>query len=218
MSATSLLALVETAWRWCSAAAAVILWPETGKPGALRPGNWRNFWHLLLGRNNSSSKKPLQNICLIFPYYWLSFFLSGLYKVSPNFSSFFFFLFFDVGHSLKVFIEFVTVLLLFYVLVFWPRGMWDLSSLTRDWTCPPCIGRRSLNCWTPKEVPLVSLFYLFPWNECFYYIIHWYFSMTSCSASALLSDEALHGYSFVAMKLFQIWGKNYFIRKNIYIY
>ena len=29
----------------------------------------------------------------------------------------------------------------FYVLVFWPRGMWDLSSPTRDRTCTPCIGR-----------------------------------------------------------------------------
>ena len=28
----------------------------------------------------------------------------------------------------KVFIEFVTVLFLFYVLVFWPGGMWDISS------------------------------------------------------------------------------------------
>ena len=33
---------------------------------------------------------------------------------------------------LKVFIEFVTILLLFYVLVFWLRGMWDLSSPTRN--------------------------------------------------------------------------------------
>ena len=32
----------------------------------------------------------------------------------------------------KVFIEFITTLLLFYVLVFWLRGMWDLSSLTRN--------------------------------------------------------------------------------------
>ena len=30
----------------------------------------------------------------------------------------------------KVSVEFVTVLLLFYVLVFWPRSTWDLSSLT----------------------------------------------------------------------------------------
>ena len=41
----------------------------------------------------------------------------------------------------KVFIEFVTILLLFYALVFWPQGMWDLSSLTRDRTRTACIGR-----------------------------------------------------------------------------
>ena len=43
-----------------------------------------------------------------------------------------------------VFIEFVTVLLLFYVLVFCSQSMWDLSSPTRDRTLTPCIGRRSL--------------------------------------------------------------------------
>ena len=57
---------------------------------------------------------------------------------------------------LKVFIEFVTILLLFHVLIFWPEGMQDLSSLTRDRTCTPCIGRRSLNHWTTREVPLPS--------------------------------------------------------------
>ena len=45
--------------------------------------------------------------------------------------------FFDVDHFFKVIIEFVTILLLFYVLVLWPRGMWDLSSPTRDQTCTP---------------------------------------------------------------------------------
>ena len=55
--------------------------------------------------------------------------------------------------SLKVFSEFVTILLLFYVLVFWPRGMWDPSSLTRDGTYTPCPGRRSPNLWTAREVP-----------------------------------------------------------------
>ena len=34
------------------------------------------------------------------------------------------------------------------------HGMWDLSSLTRDWTCVPCIVRWILNCWTTGEVPL----------------------------------------------------------------
>ena len=28
---------------------------------------------------------------------------------------------------LKVFVEFITVLLLYYVFVFWPRGMWHLT-------------------------------------------------------------------------------------------
>ena len=52
----------------------------------------------------------------------------------------------------KVFIEFVTVLLLFWVLVFWSWGIWDLSSQTRDQTHTPCIGRQSLNHWTTREV------------------------------------------------------------------
>ena len=54
----------------------------------------------------------------------------------------------------KVFIEFVTILLLFYVLVFWSQGMWDLSSPIKDRTHTPCIGRRSLNHWTTREVPV----------------------------------------------------------------
>ena len=33
------------------------------------------------------------------------------------------------------------------------HGVWDLSSLTRDRTCVPCIGRRILNHWTTREVP-----------------------------------------------------------------
>ena len=49
--------------------------------------------------------------------------------------------FFLMWTNFKVFIEFVTILLLFYVLVFWPRGMWDLSSQTRDQTCTPYNGR-----------------------------------------------------------------------------
>ena len=30
--------------------------------------------------------------------------------------------------------------------------MWDLSSLTRDWTCTLYIGRQILNHWTSREV------------------------------------------------------------------
>ena len=43
----------------------------------------------------------------------------------------------------KVFIEFVAVLRLFYVFVFWPGGMWHLSFPTRDRTHHPCTGRQS---------------------------------------------------------------------------
>ena len=32
-------------------------------------------------------------------------------------------------------------------LVFWPQGMWNLSSLTRDWTHAPCRERQSLSPW-----------------------------------------------------------------------
>ena len=52
----------------------------------------------------------------------------------------------------KVFIEFVTILLLFYVLVFWPPGMWDFTSPTRNQTHTLCIGRQSLKHWATREV------------------------------------------------------------------
>ena len=38
----------------------------------------------------------------------------------------------------KAFIEFVTILLLFHVLVFWPQGTWALRSPMRDRTLTPC--------------------------------------------------------------------------------
>ena len=50
-----------------------------------------------------------------------------------------------------VFIESVTILLLFHVLVFWLWGMWDLSSPTMDLTPTPCIGKQSLNHWAARE-------------------------------------------------------------------
>ena len=44
----------------------------------------------------------------------------------------------------------------------WPEGYVALQhvglrSLTRDWTCIPCIGRQVLNHWTTREVPLEFL-------------------------------------------------------------
>ena len=45
-----------------------------------------------------------------------------------------------------------------------PCSMWDLSSLTRDQTCLPCIGRQILYHWTTREVPVCfnnDYFFLF---------------------------------------------------------
>ena len=57
----------------------------------------------------------------------------------------------------KVFIELVTILLLFPALVFWTQGIWDPSSPTMDQTCPPCVGR--FNHWTARKV-LTFFFFL----------------------------------------------------------
>ena len=35
----------------------------------------------------------------------------------------------------------------------WSHVMWDLSSLTRDGTCIPCIERQVLNHWTTRGGP-----------------------------------------------------------------
>ena len=43
-----------------------------------------------------------------------------------------FFFFFGCGFVFKVFLEFVTVLLLFYVVIFWGCEVWGPSSLAQD--------------------------------------------------------------------------------------
>ena len=58
----------------------------------------------------------------------------------------------------KAFVEFVTILLLFYVLVSWSGSLWDPSSLTRDQTHTPCPERRSLNHWSASKVPTLQFF------------------------------------------------------------
>ena len=75
------------------------------------------------------------------------------HKGGERLNFFFFLKIFLMWTIFKVFIEFVTILLLSYVLVFWLRGMWNLSSPTRDRTRIPCIGRWSLNHWTCQGSP-----------------------------------------------------------------
>ena len=70
------------------------------------------------------------------------------------FSPFFFFLIWTIK---KIFIEFVTILLLFHVLTFGPQGMWDLHSLTGDGIGTCCRAGWSLNHWTVGESMVFSL-------------------------------------------------------------
>ena len=42
-------------------------------------------------------------------------------------------------------------MLLFYVLFSWPRGMWDLSSLARDWTHSPALEGDVLTTGPPGK-------------------------------------------------------------------
>ena len=59
----------------------------------------------------------------------------------------------------KVFIEFVTILLRFYVLVFWPRGeasgiLAPRSGIEPE---PPAVEARGLNHWTTREVSTIPV-------------------------------------------------------------
>ena len=60
---------------------------------------------------------------------------------APCYRLLIFYKYFLIWTVFKVFIEFVTVLLLCHVLVFGPGAMWNLSSLLRDRICAPCFGR-----------------------------------------------------------------------------
>ena len=54
---------------------------------------------------------------------------------------------------LKIFIEPVTTILLFYTFGFWPCGVWDPSSRVKDGIHTPCGWRWSLKHWTTRQVP-----------------------------------------------------------------
>ena len=116
------------------------------------------YWYewLLYSKFAKSLNKHIKKECKHLNIKILKIFTNLLFNLGIV-SSFFtlkfcFKIFFLMWTIFKVFIEFVTILLLFYVLVFWQRGMWDLSSPTRDQTRIPFIGRWSLNHWTTREV------------------------------------------------------------------
>ena len=69
----------------------------------------------------------------------------------------FFLRFFWCGLFLKSLSNLLQYCFCFMFWVFWPWGMWNLDSPTRDWTRTPCIGRGGLSHWTTREVPLVKV-------------------------------------------------------------
>ena len=59
---------------------------------------------------------------------------------------------------LKVFIEFVTILLLFYVLVLWLQGMWDLRSPPGIKPAPPALEGEIVTTGLPGKSLMDFLF------------------------------------------------------------
>ena len=90
------------------------------------------------------------------------------------------YIFFLMWTIFKVFVEFVTILLLFYLLVFGPGITWDLSFPTRNQTCTPAQEEagvltagppgKSLLCFytvTVSEFENMSLLYAFLYHMCY---------------------------------------------------
>ena len=68
---------------------------------------------------------------------------------------------------------------------FWPWGMWDFSSPTRDQICIPCIGKGSLNHWTTREVPPCSFLHTRLIENCYVdliFCLQWYIFVLPCSS------------------------------------
>ena len=74
----------------------------------------------------------------------------------------------------KAFIRTVRILPVLSVLVFWLRGIWNLSSLPRDWTETSCMGRRNISHWATSKAPHLYLLMLclLP-SSCLFLSSHW---------------------------------------------
>ena len=67
---------------------------------------------------------------------------------------FFFFLMWPI---FKVFIEFVTILLLFYVLVFWSQDVWDLTPQPGIKPELPTLESKVLTVGSPGKSQLIKI-------------------------------------------------------------
>ena len=79
-----------------------------------------------------------------------------------------------------------------FCFMFFFLAMWDLGSLTKDWTHIPCTGRWCLNHWTTREVPsLLNYFYFsaFFFGPTSYYftVITWQDGWSNCCKNRIKS-------------------------------
>ena len=65
---------------------------------------------------------------------------------------FFLIFFFWCGPFSRSLLNLLQYCFCFMFLFFWPKGMWDPSSLTRDQTHTPALEAWNLNHWTTREV------------------------------------------------------------------
>ena len=73
-------------------------------------------------------------------------------------------------------------------MLFWEgRGMWDLSSLIRDWTCTPCLGRPGPNPWTARQVSAcLFLMTKYGTQKCQFVTVESYWTETQTQVSNLI--------------------------------
>ena len=82
------------------------------------------------------------------------------------------------------------------LVVLWCGG----SSLTRDWTRVPCIGRYILNHWTTRGVPRIL-------NQCQLSSVKWYLIMVKVCSSLTTSDHLTFYKTSISgtLHFFQSW-------------
>ena len=101
---------------------------------------------------------PLAILFLLFTIHKFKFFMwsTFFFFLLMNASLFFFFFFrsFWCGPCLKSSLNLLQYCFCFMFWFFWPLGMWDLSSPTRDQTQALRIEKWGLNHWTTREVPM----------------------------------------------------------------
>ena len=62
--------------------------------------------------------------------------------------------------------------------VFWPQGIWELTSRSRSWIHTLCTGRQSVSHWTARKVPKSQGF-------------RWYLDMNVCNVYVSIQEICL---------------------------